>query len=256
VLVNYFLLPMVTSLPALLALTPPSASDKLTARETTRLRELERLIDGFLKVGAALIEIRDGRLYRSTHVRFSDYCRDRWALSLSRCNQIMQSVELVSTLVQAHPEDAQVLTDTPESALRPLGRLEPELQVVSWELIRTIQERPTGYTIQEVVTTIREAIEAGWQTREQAQAAEPGETTTTAQSRNGTRKTPHHAPQRRDSDALGNLCRWAGRIAAMDPEVIVAGDDERVLRRHLKAARQVLTFCEALIRGIETRLAG
>jgi hypothetical protein len=168
----------------------------------------------------------------------------------------MQSVEVVDHLTTAFPADTPILTDTPESALRPLGRLEPELQVVSWELIRTIQERPTGTTIQEVVARIRTAIEAGWQAREQARPAEPsGETTTTAQGRNGTRKTPHHAPQRRDSDALGNLCRWAGRISTMDPEVIVAGDDESTLRRHLKAARQLKTFCESLICGIETRLS-
>lgn len=53
----------------------------LALQEAQRLRELERVIDErlekFLKVGAALLEIRTARLYRATHARWKDYCLAR-----------------------------------------------------------------------------------------------------------------------------------------------------------------------------------
>jgi hypothetical protein len=246
---------MIASLP-LLALTPPPSPDSLTIEETSRLRELERVIeegmDGFLKVGAALIEIRDSRLYRSTHTRFADYCRDRWALSLSRCNQIMHSVEVFDHLTAAFPEDARVLSDTPESALRPLGRVEPELQIAAWELIKKIEARPNGKTIQEVVTTIRDAIEIGWEEQESEVTRRDS---CSASSSNGRNRTTPHRTQQRQSDELGTLCRWANRIANWDVESIALADDESRIKSHLKAARQLRTFCEAFIAALETRLS-
>jgi hypothetical protein len=102
--------------------------------------------------------VRYHRLHRATHDRFEDYCRDRWALSLSRCNQIINTVKVVENIVHLFPGDDAI--EVNEHALRPLSRLEPELQAAAWELIRQIEQRPSGTTIQEVVSTIRNAIEA------------------------------------------------------------------------------------------------
>lgn len=143
----------------------------LTPQEKARLHELERVIetelDGFLKVGAALIEIRTKKLHRATHDRWEDYCRDRWALSVSRANQLISVVQTYDTLTTAFPEDVPMLAETNESALRPLSRLDPELQQAAWELVKRIEERPSGVTIADTVGTIRAAIEAGWKAREE-----------------------------------------------------------------------------------------
>jgi hypothetical protein len=215
----------------------------LTPQEAQRLRELEAVIqegfESFLRVGLAFAEVRFHKLHRATHARFEDYCRDRWALSLSRCNQIINTVKVVENITGVFPQDATLLAETNESSLRPLSRLEPELQTAAWELIRHIEERPHGKTIQEVVSTIRSAIATGWQERAPSKG------------RNGT--TPHR-PLHRRSDDLGCFSRWSRRIDSWDPQANALGDNETCLRRHLKAARQLRAFCEGLIKAIENRL--
>jgi hypothetical protein len=238
----------------ILQVNPTIPRSVLSPEETERLQELEETIqegfNSFLKVGLAFAEVRYHKLHRATHDRFEDYCRARWGLSLSRTNQIINTVKVVENITDAFPEDAAILAEVNEHTLRPLSRLEPELQTVTWELIRHIEERPSGTTIEQVVSTIRGAIEGGWQHCEITQEASSAPTS--ANGRNGT--TPdrtHH----RQSDQLGTLCRWVNRINTWDPEAIAAADDELRLKRHLKAARQLRTFCEAFIAAIETRLS-
>jgi hypothetical protein len=158
----------ITSSPILL----DSSSVPLSAEETLRLRQLEAIVDegldSFLKVGAALTELRDRRLYRSTHARWSDFCLDKWGLSLSRCNQVIQATLTYTNLVTAVPQDAELLANSNEHMLRPISQLEPELQVATWELIRHIEERPSGTTIQETVIAIKDAIAAGWDSEQKA----------------------------------------------------------------------------------------
>jgi hypothetical protein len=225
------------------------ASGKLTIEETSRLQELEQIIQeglaGFLKVGLAFAEVRFKGLHRSTHDAFESYCRDRWGLSLSRTNQIISSVKVVTNITGTFPEDTVLLSQANEHMLRPLTRLEPSLQVATWELIRQIKKEPDASIIQEVVDSIKDAIESGWQERRSAPSVSPG--------RNGIRRAPR--PSERQSDELRNFCRWTNKIHVWDPEAIVAADDEPALKRRLKAARQLQTFCQTLIEAIEDRLS-
>ena len=196
-------------------------------------------------------------MYRATHARFEDYCHDRWDLSLSRCNQIVQTVHTYHNLVATVPQDAALLAQTNEHTLRPLNRLAPELQTATWELIRRIEQRPAGTTIETVVGAIKEAISCGWEerataatdtnSREPAPICRNGSTTRSETTR--TRRIPE-----RRSDQLGNFCRWANRVNTWDAEAIALADDELCLKRHLKTARQLRTFCETLIQVIEARL--
>ena len=60
----------------------------MTKRERSRLGKLETTIDrglqSFFEVGAALKEIRDSRLYRDEHGTFEDYCQTRWGIDRQR----------------------------------------------------------------------------------------------------------------------------------------------------------------------------
>jgi hypothetical protein len=208
-------------------------------------------------VGAALAEIRATRLYRATHDRFEDYCLDKWGLTLSRCNQIIQTTRTYDNLVAGAPQDAELLAQTNEHALRPLSRLAPELQTATWELIRRIEQRPAGTTIEAVVASIKEAIADGWEERAvtatDTNSREPNPVChggSTAQT--GVTRTRRILERR--SDQLGNFCRWANRINTWDPEAIALADDDLCLKRRLKTARQLRTFCETLIQVIEARL--
>ena len=71
----------------------------LSVNETKRLSELEGVItrnfQSFYAVGCALREIREKRLYRSTHQRFDFYCRDLWEMQRSRAYQFIESADVV-----------------------------------------------------------------------------------------------------------------------------------------------------------------
>jgi hypothetical protein len=233
----------------------------LSPQEAQRLHELENIIqeslDSFLRVGLCFAEVRFKKLHRATHDTFESYCHDRWGLSLSRTNQIISSVKVVENITGAFPEDASLLEETNECALRPLARLAPELQVAAWELIKQIESRPSGTTIQEVVSTIRNAIESGWQERgrqvaENEDTQEASSAQTRGHGKNGT--TPHRA-HGRASNQLAALSRWVNRVNTWDPDAIALADDELRLKAHLKAARALRTFCEAFIQALESRLA-
>lgn len=71
------------------------SSEVLPADEAHQLTKCERIIgDGFttfLKVGLALGEVRDSRLYRAEFESFEDYCDKKWSLTRTRAYQIMSA---------------------------------------------------------------------------------------------------------------------------------------------------------------------
>jgi hypothetical protein len=221
---------------------------------------MEEGLEGFLKVGKSLLEIRDSRLYRSSHDTFDSYCRDRWALSLSRCNQLIGAVTVHDHLTTAFPEDIPLLADTNEHMLRPLTGLSEELQTAAWQLVREIEEHPNGKTIQETVTAIKDAIAAGWQERTEtpleADKVETLEPCHDARAdHNGPARSHRSRTAPRSGDQLASLCRLGNRVTSWDSAAIAGADDELCAKRHLRAARQLKTFCEALIAALEARFS-
>ena len=116
-------------------------ADIVTASEAERLAALEATIaqglQTFVDVGNALLEIRDSRLYRTTHGTFEDYCRERWGFSRPRAYQLIDAAQVAGNL--------STLVDTPiksETHLRPLAGLPPELQREAWAA--AVQTAPNG----------------------------------------------------------------------------------------------------------------
>lgn len=97
----------------------------LTAAERSDLARMEDQVERHeaqhLDVGRPLREIRDKRLYRETHARFEDYCRDRWGMPRQTANRYIRAVEVVQEL-----EAAGLPAPRSERQARPLGRLSPE----------------------------------------------------------------------------------------------------------------------------------
>jgi hypothetical protein len=158
-----------------------------------------------------------------------------------------------------------MLEQASESVLRPLSRLDPELQIATWELVKVLEERPSGRTISQTVGMNRLATEEGWQEREhvtsETQSRGGGGTAPISSRRNGTpgsqngdgrngRGTSH---QPRMSGLLQGLVRWAAKVEAWNAEAIVAADDEICLERHMRAARTLNQFCVALITACNER---
>jgi phage N-6-adenine-methyltransferase len=123
----------------------------LGVRDQRRLEELEALIERglrtFVEVGAALMEIRDSRLYRETHATFDAYCRSRWGMSRRHANRLVKSVEVAAALgpVGRIPEN--------EAQARELAPLldQPDRLRHTWAKIVELHQRPTAAQIRAVV---------------------------------------------------------------------------------------------------------
>jgi protein gp37 len=83
---------------------------------------IERGLSTFIEVGTALLEIRNGRLYRATHATFEEYCEKRWHFSRPRAYQLMDAAQVVSNL------STNVDKPRTEAQARELVRFPPEVQ--------------------------------------------------------------------------------------------------------------------------------
>jgi hypothetical protein len=155
---------------------PGSATITVTAVEVPELTEeeqrdrlhLERRVErAVFEAGKALAELRDRRLYRSSHRTFEDYCRDRFGHSRQKSNYLIAAADVYENLTticcqNLPPEDlttngSQILP-TSEGQVRPITKLEPQEQ---WEVWQTAVELaggkvPTGRIVKDVVQRIME----------------------------------------------------------------------------------------------------
>lgn len=128
---------------------------ELTQSEQTRLAELETVIkDGlltFIDVGAALLEIRNSRLYRHEYSTFEQYCREKWQMTKTSANRLIQAHGVITNLTPTG-----VIPDSERQA-RPLAKLEPEEQKVAWQnAVETAPEgKVTGAHVQKIVDEIK-----------------------------------------------------------------------------------------------------
>lgn len=128
----------------------------LTVQEETRKAQLEATIERgmqtFVEVGLALMEIRDGRLYRAEFGTFEEYCQERWGWERRHAYRLIDAaaaVENVSnwTQNQAPANEAQA---------RPLTSLPPAQQREAWE--RVLETAPNGKITAAIVTQAAQAI--------------------------------------------------------------------------------------------------
>ena len=121
-------------------------SDELALTEKTALAQaegtIERGLKTFYEVGAALMEIKDGRLYREGFKTFEDYCRERWGVSRIRAHQLIDSVRVEENLLTIVNTGA--FFPATESQARILVPLEPDEQREVW--VRPIEKAPTPST--------------------------------------------------------------------------------------------------------------
>jgi hypothetical protein len=101
----------------------------LTTREQREFARAERTIarglKSFLTVGAALLAIRDNRLYRQHYDTFEEYCIRRWELSRPRAYELCAASEVVADL--SANADIPMLPEN-EFQTRPLTRLKDPAQ--------------------------------------------------------------------------------------------------------------------------------
>ncbi|MHC5861044.1 hypothetical protein [Nostoc sp.] len=120
---------------------PGSARITVTAVEVPELTEeeqrdrlhLERRVErAFFEAGKALTELRDRRLYRSTHKTFEEYCRDRFGFSRRQPYHLIEAAVIFDNLVEKCERNVHILP-TNEWQIRPLSKLDPDIQPEAWE---------------------------------------------------------------------------------------------------------------------------
>ncbi|MBN3906589.1 MAG: hypothetical protein HWQ35_08525 [Nostoc sp. NMS1] len=145
---------------------PSSATITVSAVEVTELTQeeqsdrlhLERKVErAFFEAGKALAELRDRRLYRSSHRTFEEYCRDRFGHSRRQSYLLMDAAVVFDNLVEICDQFDHKLP-TAEGQVRPMTKLEPQEQQEVW--LRAVElaggKVPTGRIVKDVVQRIME----------------------------------------------------------------------------------------------------
>ncbi|MEJ6486265.1 hypothetical protein N0Y54_34245 [Nostoc punctiforme UO1] len=120
---------------------------ELTQEEQSDRLHLERKVErAFFEAGKALIELRDRRLYRSTHKNFDEYYLDRFSYNRSRSYQLVDAAVVVDIL------------PTAEGQVRPMTKLEPQEQQEVWLTAVELAggKVPTGRIVKDAVQRIME----------------------------------------------------------------------------------------------------
>ena len=120
---------------------------------------IERGLATFVDVGQALLEVRDGRLYRAEHGTFEGYCRERWGMSRQRAGQLIDASEVVgamTTTVDTPVGEMGTTVPTPPSServareLAPLRSDPPRLREAWSEAVQEHGPEPTAAEVREV----------------------------------------------------------------------------------------------------------
>ncbi|NJO63014.1 MAG: hypothetical protein HC836_33790 [Richelia sp. RM2_1_2] len=145
-------------------------AEELTVDEERDRLNLERKVErAFYEAGKALQELRNRRLYRSTHGTFEEYCRDRFGFTHRHVNYLIAGSQVVDNLQmgtigsQTEVKDfvgtnsGQVLP-TSECQVRPLVSLEPSQQREVWQqAVETAGGKvPSGRIVKDIVQQIME----------------------------------------------------------------------------------------------------
>lgn len=148
--------------------------EELSEEEVRERTHLERKVErAFYEGGKALQELRDRRLYRSTHKTFEEYCKDRFGFERRHPYRLIDASQVVDNLAQMCPERTQIETEvgsdemcpertqilpTNEYQIRPLTKLEPEEQRSAWQMaVQAAKGRlPSNRIVKDTVQRIME----------------------------------------------------------------------------------------------------
>jgi predicted RNase H-like nuclease (RuvC/YqgF family) len=147
-----------------------------------RLEELEEELEVVIhgsswRIGEALLEIRNDRLYRDEYSSFDAYCKERWGHNRAWADRLIKSVELIANFEKKVEEDLDPIGSTfplNESQTRALRGLTPDQQIQVMREVIASGERITAKLIaefaqkykqpeQELVDETEDESEEGWE---------------------------------------------------------------------------------------------
>ena len=119
--------------------------------EVDRVRLEQQVEQGFYLTGSALRELRDRKLWRSSHGSFEEYCRDRFGFVRRQAERLIAAVAVYDNL---RPNGSQIMP-TNERQIRELVSKEPDEQRRIWDkaIERSGGKAPSGRTVEEIAKT-------------------------------------------------------------------------------------------------------
>lgn len=128
--------------------------EELSEAEAAELRRLELKVErAFYEAGVALREIRDKRLYRSTHRTFEEYCRDRFGFTRFSAYNKIAAASVFENLLTI----GQQIMPANERQVRDLTNLEPNEQCEVWQqaIKQAGNKIPTGRIVKDIVERLK-----------------------------------------------------------------------------------------------------
>jgi hypothetical protein len=147
------------------AIVSEDAGD-LLAEEPTELSEEEQqererlekqIVDSFYQAGIALRELRDKKLFRSTHRTFEEYARDILGFTRIRLYQLIGAAQVYEN-IRENVNAPLTSLPTTEYQCRPLVKLTQEEQVEAWKIAvdRAGEKTPTSAAVRQAVLEIEQ----------------------------------------------------------------------------------------------------
>ena len=144
--------------------------EELTKDEQRERHHLERRVERAAFEGAeALRDLRDRRLFRSSHQTFELYCQDRFGFTRRRINYLISGSQVYDNLkmgtngsqnLRADDEEIEPpqILPTNERQVRPLTKLDPDQQREVWQQAVSVSggKLPSGRIVKDIVQRIRE----------------------------------------------------------------------------------------------------
>ncbi|OWY64080.1 hypothetical protein B7486_49300 [cyanobacterium TDX16] len=132
--------------------------EELSESEVKERHRLELRVErAFYEAGKALTQLRDRRLYRSTHRNFESYCHERFGMKRIYAHYLIDAAVVVDNLSSGCSQFVNILP-TNESQCRPLTKLEPESQRTCWQ--QAVEQAggkvPTARIVRDIVVQLKQ----------------------------------------------------------------------------------------------------
>lgn len=139
------------------SLTVAEVVEELSDEELADRHRLELKVErAFVEAGLALAQLRNRRLYRSTHKTWEAYCLDRFGYGRDSADLKILAAEVVQNLEDLPTIGRQVLP-TSERQVRPLTALEPDDQREVWQqAVEKAGGIPSGRIVKSIVEQLKE----------------------------------------------------------------------------------------------------
>lgn len=136
----------------------------LTHDESRARLALERKVEqAFYIAGLSLAQLRDRRLYRSTHSSFEEYCQDRFGMKRRHPYRLIDAAKVVNNILEVCPlssvsnsDTERKIVPTSEWQARPLTKLSAAEQREAWSKAVELagNKIPSGKIVSQVVSKI------------------------------------------------------------------------------------------------------